>query len=154
MSEEKPCRHEYVRIFQRRLKGLERRLDLTRGYLPTGFKTADFSHLGENSFCFCAKCRARLFPRRTQAEKNAVRVALVRAKLEEEQILRAESDAMATDLNDADDLFADSGTDSESSQTVSVEELELTAVDVEDIEADGVKLPESDDSPEISDEDQ
>ncbi|HMY04870.1 MAG TPA: hypothetical protein PKA48_16005, partial [Candidatus Obscuribacter sp.] len=74
------CRHEYVRIFQRRLKGLDRRLVSTRAYLPTGFKMGDFSHLSEGSFCFCVSCRARLFPKRTQAEKAQARLLAAQGK--------------------------------------------------------------------------
>ncbi len=60
--EPKPCRHEYVRIFQRRLKGLDRRLVSTRAYLPTGFKIGDFGHLSEGSFAFALPAEAGSFP--------------------------------------------------------------------------------------------
>ena len=59
----KPCRHEYVLIFQRKLKDLERRLVKTKAYLPIGFTPNDFNHLSLPSYCFCAKCRFRLFPK-------------------------------------------------------------------------------------------
>lgn len=121
MSEE-PCRHEYVKIIQRRLKGLERRLVATRAYLPVGFKQADLAHLSEGSFCFCTKCRARLFPRRTQAEKLKARIAMQEAKMA--QI-------------DQHDL-----SEPETSQAIDVEELELEATDVEDINTDGLPVDE------------
>src|SRR6185295_20146566 len=75
-----PCRHEFVRIYQRKLKGLERRLVATKAYLPVGFKMTDFGHLSEGSYCFCTKCRARLFPKRTAADKAQARLA-AQAKL-------------------------------------------------------------------------
>jgi hypothetical protein len=152
MTQEQPCRHEYVRIYQRRLKGLERRLVLTRGYLPTGFKSADFGHLGEGSYCFCSKCRARLYPRRTQAEKIAARLMLSQNKPtgEDLQVVLEELVGEATVIGD---VVEDVGAETDTSQTINVEELELAAVDVEDIEADGVKLSSEDDSQEVSDED-
>ncbi len=61
----KPCKHEYVFIFQRKLKDLDRRLVRTRAYLPTGFTENDFNHLGLQSYCFCAKCRKRLHPKKS-----------------------------------------------------------------------------------------
>jgi hypothetical protein len=123
MTEEKLCRHEYVTIFQRRLKGLERRLMATRAYLPVGFKQADLAHLGEGSFAFCKTCRARLYPRRTVAEKAAARQVLLAGKL-----LAAEEAIRELSL------------ERETTKTIDVEELEVEAVDVEDIEAEGVKL--------------
>src|SRR5277367_4139209 len=80
MENEKPCRHEYVRIYQRRLKGLDRRLMARPAYLPVGFKQTDFGHLSEGSYCFCTKCRARLFPRRTAAEKAQARLVAVQSR--------------------------------------------------------------------------
>jgi hypothetical protein len=151
MTEEKPCRHEYVKIFQRRLKGLERRLVLTRGYLPIGFKNTDFGHLGEGSFCFCTKCRVRLYPRRTQAEKAAARLAL--AQKVPQQDLNGELDDLAGETAAVDSSLAEVAVEEGASQSVNVDELELTAVDVEDIEADGVKLNPEDDSLEVSEED-
>ena len=61
----KPCKHEYVFIFQRRLKDLDRRLVRTRAYLPTGFTENDFNHLGLQSYCFCSKCRIRLHSKKS-----------------------------------------------------------------------------------------
>lgn len=154
MTQESLCRHEYVRIFQRKLKGLERRLVSTRGYLPTGFKSADFGHLGEGSYCFCAKCRARLHPRRTQAEKLAARVALAQSKLVEED-LPVELDELTDETTVVAERAEDASVEAESdtSQTINVEELELASVDMGDIEADGVKLGSEDDTLEVSEED-
>jgi hypothetical protein len=64
------CKHEFVRMFRRRLKGLERRLMSTKVYLPGGLKMGDFDHLDEGAYCFCVNCRCRLFPKKTRAEKE------------------------------------------------------------------------------------
>ncbi len=125
MSDLEPCRHEYVKIIQRRIKGLERRLVATRAYLPVGFKQADLSHLSEGSFCFCTKCRARLFPKRTQADKLKARIALQEAKMAQAEI----------------------------KGVIDVEELELEATEVEDINTDGIPVAEPVESCELSDED-
>ena len=136
MSQEQSCRHEYVKIIQRRLKGLERRLVATRAYLPIGFKPGDLSHLGEGSYCFCTKCRARLFPRRTQAEKAAARLALASAKE------KGGSEAIQeTALESAQESEAELTT-----KDIDVEELEQESIDMQDIEADGVKLPDDETS--------
>jgi hypothetical protein len=166
MVQEKPCRHEYIKIFQRRLKGLDRRMVSTRGYLPVGFKATDFGHLGEGSYCFCATCRARLYPRRTQAEKAAARVALAQSKsaaqaaLDELQMndLQLETAIPDSDLSDLALELAGVGSGAgeggapDASRNIAaevhVEELDYVAVDMEDIEADGVKL--SDDEEESS----
>lgn len=151
------CRHEYVRIFQRRLKGLDRRLVSTKAYLPIGFKIGDFGHLGDNSYCFCTKCRARLYPKRTQADKLQARLAAAAGKLSAEQAALAEqdlldevgSDLMQEVLNEfsAEKLSADNiGID------IHVEELEPEMVDVQDIEAEGVKLSDEEDSCALSEE--
>ncbi len=145
------CRHEYVRIFQRRLKGLDRRLVSTKAYLPIGFKIGDFGHLGDNSYCFCTKCRARLYPKRTQADKLQARLAAAAGKLSAEQDLLDEvgSDLMQEVLNEfsAEKLSADNiGID------IHVEELEPEMVDVQDIEAEGVKLSDEEDSCALSEE--
>jgi hypothetical protein len=126
MNSDKPCRHEFVIKFQRKLKGLERRLVATPIYLPVGFKTADFSHLGENSYCFCKSCRARLYPKRTNAEKAQARVALALGK---QQALEAES---------AVDDTADEGT---TTADISVEELELESLELEDLQDGTVTIP-------------
>lgn len=58
----------------------------TRAYLPVGFKMTDFKHLSPGSFVFCTGCRKRLFPKRTQAEKEAAR--LERKRLKEEELAK------------------------------------------------------------------
>jgi hypothetical protein len=132
---EAPCRHEYVKIIQRRLKGLERRLVATRAYLPVGFKQSDLSHLSEGSFCFCTKCRARLYPKRTQAEKLKARLAAQEAKMTGQEAIESHGD-------------------SETTQVIDVEELELEATEVEDINTDGIPVDEPVESlDEQSDED-
>lgn len=141
MSQEQSCRHEYVKIIQRRLKGLERRLVATRAYLPIGFKPTDLSHLGEGSYCFCTKCRARLFPRRTQAEKAAARLALAIAK--------EKGDAP---VESAVDAGTDVAFDTEPKKAIDVEELELESVDMQDIEAEGVKLADDETSCQLADD--
>lgn len=112
MSEQSNCRHEFVKIFQRKLKGLERRLVSTRVYLPLGFKTPDLGHLGEGAYCFCSKCRARVYPRRTNAERLAAR----------QKILPDKKEPIKNEL------------------LVEVEELELESVDLNDIASEGVTL--------------
>ncbi len=134
MTEPESCRHEYVKIIQRRLKGLERRLVATRAYLPVGFKQADLAHLSEGSFCFCTKCRARLYPRRTQAEKLKARIAAQEAKMA--QLETIESPA-----------------ENETTKAIDVEELELEATEVADINTDGIPIDEPVESlDELSDE--
>jgi hypothetical protein len=120
VQEAATCRHEYVTIYQRRLKGLDRRLVATRAYLPVGFKMADFGHLSEGSYCFCSRCRTRLFPKRSQAEKLKARELLAASKAQKEL------DAMAA--------YAD------------VEELEIEALGMEDIQAEGVKINDDEES--------
>lgn len=143
------CRHEYVRIFQRRLKGLDRRLVSTRAYLPTGFKMGDFSHLSEGSFCFCVNCRTRLFPKRTQAEKAQAR------------LLAAQGKALSQDLLDevgADVLSQVLAGETEQIETeregidINVDELVPESVDVQDIEAEGIKLTDEEESCELAEE--
>lgn len=138
MNVDKPCRHEYVKIFQRRLKGLERRLMLTRGFLPTGFKAVDFGHLGDGSFCFCSHCRLRLYPRRTQAEKDAARTASAQKILEEQPILADLEDSFGM-ISAIGELEDDTASGAETSQPVNIEELEFVATDMEDIAVDGVR---------------
>jgi hypothetical protein len=151
--EEKPCRHEYVKIFQRKLKGLVRRLTSLRAYLPVGFKSADLSHLREGSFCFCVRCRARLYPRRTSAQKAAARLALAQSKATPQE-LEMVLEELGVDPSDVMvQSLPNSGEELTTSQPVNVEELEVTAVDVVDIQADGVKLNKEDDSAETDDED-
>jgi hypothetical protein len=144
MSEEKPCRHEYVKIFQRKLKDLDRRMVVKKAYLPVGFKMGDFTHLGENSFCFCSKCRVRLYPRRSQAEKAANRLALAQGKLNADLEALAESSDILLEGSDNDDLAVVAN--------IHVDELELEAVDAQDIVAEGVKLADDDQSCKIADD--
>jgi hypothetical protein len=133
-SEAPACRHEYVRIFQRKLKGLERRLVATKAWLPVGFKQADFSHLSEGSYCFCSKCRARLYPKRTAAEKAQARAALAASK--------AEQEAALLDAEETLEVAEDSGTGGVS---IHVEELEVESVELGDLEDGSVQLPDSQD---------
>lgn len=91
--QEPACRHEYVTIYQRKLKGLDRRLVGTPAFLPVGFKMVDFKHLSPGSFCFCRTCRKRLFPKRTQAEK-------LQAKLERKRIKELEIEKMKQQAGD------------------------------------------------------
>lgn len=152
------CRHEFVRIYQRKLKGIERRLVSTKAYLPVGFKMADFGHLSEGSYCFCTKCRARLFPKRTAAEKVAARQALLaKQALAQEAMLKAEmADGADEGVETPDALESDLSTqldeDSEGSETKSaetsarihVEELEIDALELEEI-SESSEIEESDD---------
>lgn len=142
------CRHEYVRIFQRRLKGLDRRMVSTRAYLPIGFKIGDFGHLGENSYCFCTKCRARLYPKRTQADRLQARLAAAAGKLNAEQALANEQDLIdEVGAHLFPEVLSEFGADSDSEKIgidIHVEELEPEMVDAQDIAAEGVKLEEED----------
>jgi hypothetical protein len=144
MNQEKPCRHEYVRIYQRKLKGIDRRLVMTRGFLPVGFKQTDFTHLGEGSYCFCANCRARLYPRRTQAEKLAARVLLAQSKAAElaviDDLSEVSFDAPVDEVAQTDVVAP-----LNEASSVSVEELEYESADVEDLEQDAVKLAQDQD---------
>ena len=145
------CRHEYVRIFQRRLKGLDRRLVSTRAYLPTGFKMGDFSHLSEGSFCFCVSCRARLFPKRTQAEKAQARLLAAQGKAlsQESQDLLDEvgADVLSEVLAESEQIEA-----VRESRDINVDELVPESVDVQDIEAEGIKLTDEEESCELAKE--
>jgi len=142
------CRHEYVTIYQRRLKGLDRRLVATRAWLPVGFKMADFGHLSEGSYCFCSKCRTRLFPKRSQAEKQKARELLAATKAQKALDAQEAFDAQES-LEDDTGMDAENTdeneNDSNSSAEVRVEELEIEAVEMEDIQAEGVKINEDDD---------
>ncbi|MBX9686362.1 MAG: hypothetical protein K2X27_06640 [Candidatus Obscuribacterales bacterium] len=123
------CRHEYVKIYQRKIKGLERRLVATKAYLPVGFKMADFGHLSEGSYCFCTKCRARLFPKRTAADKAAARLA------NQQKIANAESLAAIEDLEDGEGIKDETTEESskETSNSIHVEELEIIPLELEDL---------------------
>jgi hypothetical protein len=120
------CRHEYVRIYQRKLKGLDRRLVATKAWLPVGFKITDFSHLGEGSYCFCSKCRARLYPKRTNAEKAQARVALAASKLQQAADAEAAAELAEMQEDAADDLKT-------ATPDIHVEELEVESVDLQDL---------------------
>jgi hypothetical protein len=122
-----------VRIYQRKLKGLERRLVATKAWLPVGFKQADFSHLGEGSYCFCSKCRARLYPKRTNAEKAQARIALAASK-EAQAELEAQLEAQ-------DEVMEEVGTEQAS---IHVDELEVESVELADLEDGTVSLPQTD----------
>jgi hypothetical protein len=169
MTEPKPCRHEYVRIYQRRLVDLARRLVVRRGYLPTGFKPTDFGHMGEGSFCFCAHCRVRLYPKRTNAEKASARLALAESKFIDQALADAQHLALVpnslSDIDDPDDQMledADAETDAldipesaelDPDQIIHVEELEPEAVDVQDVKIEQGTLPEDELLAEEDDED-
>ncbi len=140
-TEQAACKHEYVRIYQRKLKGLERRLVATRAWLPVGFKQADFGHLSEGSYCFCTKCRARLFPKRTAAEKAQARLDRLAAAQnpqpegtdDEEDILKAGAESLDEDSGD-DEASEDKSPDENSSASISVDELDVVALDLDDLE--------------------
>lgn len=140
---EKPCRHEYVKIFQRKLKGLDRRLVATRAFLPIGFKQSDFGHLGEGSYCFCSRCRARLFPKRTQQEKLAARQALALSKAAQDKDVLED---FSPDIVDDSEALVEEESQESSEVAVHVEELELESVDMQDISAEGIKLEEDEES--------
>lgn len=133
MTAPENCRHEFVKIYQRKLKGLDRRLVATKAYLPVGFKMADFGHLSEGSYCFCTKCRARLFPKRTNAERAQARLAAAAGKLAEAQAEAAEEVLEET-----------AETTDKDAASISVEELEVDAVALEEIDEGGVVLPVED----------
>ncbi len=144
VQEAATCRHEYVTIYQRRLKGLDRRLVATRAYMPVGFKMADFGHLSEGSYCFCSRCRTRLFPKRSQAEKLKARELLAASKAQKEL------DAMAAYADEENMLdgenLDETEKESNSSAEIQVEELEIEALGMEDIQAEGVKINDDEES--------
>lgn len=158
MSSERPCRHEYIRIFQRKLKGLERRLVATRVWLPVGFKPGDFNHMGDAGYCFCSNCRARLYPRKTQAEKQRARLALAQGMISDgsaqaeqsEQSVEASQEMLQEVMGSTAGSMQDNVVNEE---TIHVEELEIESVDVQDIEAEGVKLASEDSSCDLNEED-
>jgi hypothetical protein len=143
MDAQENCRHEYILIIQRRLKGLERRLVATKAFLPTGFKRGDFNHLGEGSYSFCSKCRMRLHPKRTAADREQTRLEMAKKKKAKEQARLAESKLPLASEEMSEDETVE----------ISVEELEVEAVDINDIEAEGVKLDSDDASCQIDDGD-
>jgi hypothetical protein len=113
--------------------------------LPVGFKIGDFSHLGDNSYCFCSKCRTRLYPKRSQGEKLAARQALAQGRM------LAELEVTA----DIVEALNDSTAESPESAIVDihVEELELESIDAQDIAAEGVKLADEEEESCLMDED-
>lgn len=131
MTEAENCRHEFVKIYQRKLKGLERRLVATKVYLPVGFKMADFGHLSEGSYCFCSKCRARLYPKRTNADRAQARLVAAAGKL-----LAAEQAEAELESTGSLDEVADEATEQtdSNSASISVEELEVDAVGLEELD--------------------
>lgn len=147
-SADKPaCRHEYVRIYQRKLKGLDRRLVATKAWLPVGFKQTDFSHLSEGSYCFCSNCRARLYPKRTTAEKLEARQALAASKLLLAE--QAEQDALDALEAEAIDGIEETGKDK---GDIDVEELEVESVELQDLEGASVGVPVTQDCQAAPDE--
>jgi hypothetical protein len=131
------CRHEYVLIFQRKLKGLERRLVATKAWLPVGFKPTDFSHLGEGSYCFCSRCRARLFPKRTNAEKALAKAALAAEKAQALIAAHEVTDSVDGEIGEAAEDAANASAD------IRVEELELEAVELTDLDGGSVNLSDA-----------
>jgi hypothetical protein len=125
----KSCRHEYVKIFQRKYKDIGRRMVSTRGYLPTGFSNKDFSFLTIGSYCFCSKCRKRLFPFRSEAVKaDTIRPV-----------------APTTDLQSTsqkDNIWTEDSptTSSVSSQEIDIEELQIEPTDVGEIVDQGISV--------------
>lgn len=137
MDPEITCRHEFVRIYQRKLKGLERRLVATKAYLPVGFKPTDFSHLGEGSYCFCSKCRLRLFPRRTNAEKAQARLANALSKQQEQEAL---------ELANEDSMEEAAIAEQSEGASIAVEELELDATELDELETGSVDVPDEEET--------
>ena len=135
MNTPENCRHEFVKIYQRKLKGLDRRLVATKAYLPVGFKMTDFSHLSEGSYCFCSKCRARLYPKRTNADRAQARLIAAAGKLAELQTETA---------GDSAEEVAEDTADQKESISISVDELEIDATALEELDEGGVGLPVED----------
>lgn len=82
----------------------------------------------------------------------AARLALAQSKLVEAD-MPAEIDDLAVELSGAIEATEEIALEAETTQTINVEELEFAPVDMQDIEADGVKLSDDDDALEVSDED-
>ncbi|MDX2107241.1 MAG: hypothetical protein SFY67_12640 [Candidatus Melainabacteria bacterium] len=152
-NQEKPCKHEYVRIFQRKLKGLERRLVAQKAFLPVGFKIGDFQHLGENSYCFCSKCRARLYPKRSAAEKELARQERLKQRMEKlspaagllDPDIELDSELDSEDEKELPDIDQDPDDEEKDSDVnIHVEEMDVELVGVEDIVKEGVKLSADD----------
>lgn len=116
---DKPCRHEYVKIFQRKYKNYERRLVSTRGFLPTGFSNKDFSFLNQGTYCFCSKCRKCLYPVKSQKASNTgVQQIAILAAAPVENTWGEE---------------AETESKTNVSHKIEVEELQVEATDVTDI---------------------
>ena len=152
-NQEKPCRHEYVRIFQRKMKGLERRLVAQKAFLPVGFKIGDFQHLGENSYCFCSKCRARLYPKRSAAEKEVARQERLKQRMEKlspaagllDPDIELDSELDSEDEKELPDIDQDPDDEEKDSDVnIHVEEMDVELVGVDDIVKEGVKLSADD----------
>lgn len=139
MTSTENCRHEYVKIYQRKLKGLERRLVATKAYLPVGFKMADFGHLSEGSYCFCTKCRARLYPKRTNADRAQARLAAAAGKLAGAQ---AELESIEVETEEV----VEEATEQKETATISVEELEVDAVALEELDEGSLPPAEDEES--------
>ncbi len=122
---EKPCRHEYVKIFQRRYKDFGRRMVSTRGYLPTGFSNKDFSFLTAGAYCFCSTCRKRLFPNRADTTKTAAANLL--------SAIPTLSTELPADPLDNYTVEENATTPESSSQEIDVEELLIEQTDVTDL---------------------
>ena len=112
-------------MFQRRWTQEGKRLISRRAYLPVGFKVADLGYLSDDAYCFCTKCRARLHPRFTRAEKEIARLAKRAQKA-----ASAELDSTALDYAGI-----------ELDKPVEVEELELEETDVELVSQSGIAPP-------------
>lgn len=141
----------------------------TRAFLPIGFKLGDFGHLSEGSYCFCSKCRLRLFPKRTQAEKAQARLAnaskgkaLLGGSESELELDLVPAGGVDSDNEINDELLEDeikaaqvSDQDEDGPKIdIHVEELEPEMVDVQDIEAEGVKLNDEEESSALSEEEE
>lgn len=112
----------------------------TKAWLPVGFKMTDFSHLGEGSYCFCSKCRARLFPKRTNAEKAQARLAAAATK-------QAQLDAL-----EAAELGEEVTDEEVSTPDIDVEELEVESVELADLDQGAVAI-DDDSSCQLSSDD-
>jgi hypothetical protein len=119
---ETPCRHEYVKIYQRRYKEYERRLVSTRGYLPTGFSNKDFSFLTPGAYCFCTKCRKCLYP--TRGLSNRGQNTAVAAQVSDNAPIEAADNIWIEEIPD---------TSAATSLEIEVEELQVEAADATDI---------------------
>ncbi len=115
----------------------------TKAYLPVGFKLGDFNYLSEGSFCFCVSCRQRLFPKRTEQERELARIERKRAKDASE----AEANLIAAGIHAAANKGAldegEGGFDDyydESERVASVDELE--SGDLDELDIDKVAIAE------------